>query len=237
MKVAVDADALGQVLRALNGPGHLIRELQVLRSLPMAEAPNPIERLLDQYNAFVNSGPVDPYLSPQLSHALLAKHLPELDITPEKAHQIVTTLYGNLVELVSLMPLRASWKEVFELLLSRGLEPDIARASANALFPAVTLDQVQMLQRTLDGLEEVQQRAQAYLNATQHKEESPQPWQAVDFSPVQLEVVAAYAKVNDLNPVRVVQHVDQTSVHVRMATGRVFTVERDGTQLNTEKKE
>jgi hypothetical protein len=45
-KVEVDADALYQVLQALIGPGHLIRELQVMRAFK----DNPIDLLVTQYN-------------------------------------------------------------------------------------------------------------------------------------------------------------------------------------------
>ena len=45
-KVYVDADALRSVLQALNGPGHLIRELQVIRSL----GDSPIDLLIKQFN-------------------------------------------------------------------------------------------------------------------------------------------------------------------------------------------
>ena len=43
----VDAEALGEVLRALKGPGHLIRELQVTRGKLFN---NPIDTLIEQYN-------------------------------------------------------------------------------------------------------------------------------------------------------------------------------------------
>jgi len=43
----VDAEALRQVLNALNGPGYYIRELQVTRS-PLID--NPIDKLCTQYN-------------------------------------------------------------------------------------------------------------------------------------------------------------------------------------------
>ena len=48
-KIEVSADALCQLLTALQGPGHYIRELQVLAnsSLPM---PNPISTLTLEYN-------------------------------------------------------------------------------------------------------------------------------------------------------------------------------------------
>jgi hypothetical protein len=54
--VSVDANALGQVLRALNGPGHYIRELQVTRDLDnkgLSLERNPINLLIEQYNSFV----------------------------------------------------------------------------------------------------------------------------------------------------------------------------------------
>lgn len=57
LMVSVDADALGQVLRALNGPGHYIRELQVTRDLDnkgLSLERNPINLLIEQYNEFVN---------------------------------------------------------------------------------------------------------------------------------------------------------------------------------------
>lgn len=50
-KVAVDADALYEVLQALVGPPHLIRELQALRNLHKHGFPNAIERLVEQYEA------------------------------------------------------------------------------------------------------------------------------------------------------------------------------------------
>jgi hypothetical protein len=46
--VEVDAEALGEVLQALVGPGHLIRELQVIRGLPAGD--DPLTTLIDQYN-------------------------------------------------------------------------------------------------------------------------------------------------------------------------------------------
>lgn len=57
MKVLVDAEALQQVLQALTGPGHLIRELQVLARLP----DSPIGKLLKEYNDWVVSPPLKPY--------------------------------------------------------------------------------------------------------------------------------------------------------------------------------
>lgn len=48
-KVTVSADALRQVLQALNGQGHYIRELQALRNGPFC-GDNPINKLVDEYN-------------------------------------------------------------------------------------------------------------------------------------------------------------------------------------------
>ena len=44
--VTVDADALRQVLQALVGPSHYIRELQAIRSL----GDSPIDKLIFQFN-------------------------------------------------------------------------------------------------------------------------------------------------------------------------------------------
>lgn len=53
--VTVDAKALHSVLVALNGPGHLIRELQATRNLHAMgdDYANPIETLVEQFNAQV----------------------------------------------------------------------------------------------------------------------------------------------------------------------------------------
>ena len=51
-KVTVSADALRQVLEALNGPGHHIRELQATRNLPGTT--NPINTLTEEYNSAVD---------------------------------------------------------------------------------------------------------------------------------------------------------------------------------------
>ena len=52
--VTVSAAALRQVLNALNGPGHYIRELQVTRG-PLIGDDNPINILCDEYNAAVKA--------------------------------------------------------------------------------------------------------------------------------------------------------------------------------------
>lgn len=57
LMVSVDAEALGDLLRALVGPGHLIRELMVIYSLDekgLSDKPGPIKLLVDQFNAFVH---------------------------------------------------------------------------------------------------------------------------------------------------------------------------------------
>lgn len=46
--ISVDVIALSQLLQALVGPEHLVRELQATRSLHRLGHPNPIETLLDQ---------------------------------------------------------------------------------------------------------------------------------------------------------------------------------------------
>jgi hypothetical protein len=51
--VTVDASALRQVLEALNGPDHYIRELQVTRRLPGVD--NPINKLIEQFNNAVEA--------------------------------------------------------------------------------------------------------------------------------------------------------------------------------------
>lgn len=60
LKVEVDAEALGDLLRALLGPGHLIRELMVIHSLDekgLSDKPGPIITLVNQYNDFVRTQP------------------------------------------------------------------------------------------------------------------------------------------------------------------------------------
>jgi hypothetical protein len=53
-KVPVSADALAEVLTALLGPGHLIRELQATRSISASGlgGPNAINTLVDEYKAW-----------------------------------------------------------------------------------------------------------------------------------------------------------------------------------------
>jgi hypothetical protein len=51
--VSVDAKALRQLLEAVTGPGHHIRELQATRSLHALGYPNPIDTLLDSFNAAI----------------------------------------------------------------------------------------------------------------------------------------------------------------------------------------
>lgn len=52
--ITVDAAALREVLQALIGPGHHIRELQATRSLHKLGHPNAIETLVEQYNEWVS---------------------------------------------------------------------------------------------------------------------------------------------------------------------------------------
>lgn len=56
-KVTVSADALRQVLVALNGPGHYIRELQVTRG-PLFD--NPIDKLTNEFNEQVSGHAEEP---------------------------------------------------------------------------------------------------------------------------------------------------------------------------------
>jgi hypothetical protein len=51
-KILVDAAALRQLLVAINGPAHYIRELQVIRSL----GDSPIDLLVDEYNVWAAKG-------------------------------------------------------------------------------------------------------------------------------------------------------------------------------------
>lgn len=57
-KVTVSAEALRQVLMALNGPAHYIRELQVTRG-PLVGDDNPINILVEEYNAAVKAHNVE----------------------------------------------------------------------------------------------------------------------------------------------------------------------------------
>ena len=56
-KVLVDAYALGLLLHALAGASYEVRELQATRGLPLLPGhdPNPIDTLVEQYNAAVNA--------------------------------------------------------------------------------------------------------------------------------------------------------------------------------------
>lgn len=59
--VSVSADALRQVLAALTGPGHLIRELQATISISeLTGRPNPIKVLINEFNAAVEAPPAGP---------------------------------------------------------------------------------------------------------------------------------------------------------------------------------
>lgn len=52
--VSVDAVALRTVLEALNGPSHLIREIQMTRSVAALTGYDPIGVLIDDFNNAVN---------------------------------------------------------------------------------------------------------------------------------------------------------------------------------------
>lgn len=54
-KIQVSSSALYQLLQALNGPPHLVHELQATRGLPPDRlgAINPIDQLTEEYNASV----------------------------------------------------------------------------------------------------------------------------------------------------------------------------------------
>ena len=56
-KLLIDAEALRDVLQALNGPDHYIRELQFTRGGAMNGLcdDNPIDILIKQYNEWVES--------------------------------------------------------------------------------------------------------------------------------------------------------------------------------------
>lgn len=52
-KVEVSASALRELLSAIAGPPHLIRELQVIRGLPGSD--NPINTLINEFNECVEA--------------------------------------------------------------------------------------------------------------------------------------------------------------------------------------
>lgn len=52
-ELTVSANSLRHVLNALNGPGHLIRELQATRLLPGGT--NPIDQLVNEYNTWADA--------------------------------------------------------------------------------------------------------------------------------------------------------------------------------------
>lgn len=54
--VTVDAQALYQVLSALNSRGHMLAELQATRDKPPILTGNPIDKLIDEYNAQIAQG-------------------------------------------------------------------------------------------------------------------------------------------------------------------------------------
>lgn len=68
--VTVNANALRQLLTALMGPPHLIRELQFTRDIPPFITGNPIDQLIDEYNKAVredNEQDTDDGMCPETS--------------------------------------------------------------------------------------------------------------------------------------------------------------------------
>lgn len=55
LKVLVTGSALREILEAVSGPGHLIRELQAIRRL----GGSPLDVLADEYNAAVKQANAD----------------------------------------------------------------------------------------------------------------------------------------------------------------------------------
>ena len=76
-KVSVDADKLRQILEAITGPGHLIRELQAIRSI----GSDPISALVDEYNLQV-FGPIETKAAgvefAEAKHVAFMKAIPEM---------------------------------------------------------------------------------------------------------------------------------------------------------------
>lgn len=224
-RIAVDVAALRHVLRCLNGPGHYIRELQVTRGLPGAGKENPIDILTNEYNAYVAQGPKDPDLTPEKSAELLAAVL-GTEFEPEKAHAIMTVLYAEFIRLLDVRPLRASWPEVYELLIVNGMDDASARKAASVLFPSVTLEQVEVLKNTLDTLLDLQTKASIMQENIDYR---TRPWKGIDVTLAQLEAVGGFLRANNLDqPVRVVQRTDENTIHLRMAGGKVTTIDRYG---------
>jgi len=54
IKLEISAGPLIQLMQALTGPPHLMRELEVLRSLPGQEEKNPINIVITEINAQKN---------------------------------------------------------------------------------------------------------------------------------------------------------------------------------------
>lgn len=55
-KITVTASALHDLLLALNGPDHYIREIQATRNLnKLMGKTNPIDQLTDEYNNWIES--------------------------------------------------------------------------------------------------------------------------------------------------------------------------------------
>jgi hypothetical protein len=228
-RIAVDAEALLHVLRCLNGPPHCIRELQMTRGLPGVDKQNPIDILTNEYNAYVAHGPKDPDLTPEKSAELLAAVL-GTEFEPEKAHAIMTVLYAEFIRLLDVRPLRASWPEVYELLIVNGMDDASARKAASVLFPSVTLEQVEVLKNTLDTLFDLQTKASIMQENIDYR---TRPWKAIDVTLAQLEAIGGFIRAKNLDQsVRVVQYIDENTIYLHMADGKVTMIDCYGKAEN-----
>jgi hypothetical protein len=59
-KIPVDAEALKQILQCLEGPPHLIRELQATRDNPPLLTGNPIDVLIRQFTEEISKPVINP---------------------------------------------------------------------------------------------------------------------------------------------------------------------------------
>lgn len=161
-EVTVDAAALHQVLQALAGPGHEIRELQATRRLHALGFPNPIDILLEQSRLSVTGAgrPLEPPQEPfqrrvlrwlldcfgveiasnrsERNHRFLEESLElaqSLGCTRDEADQLVAYVYGR--------PIGEPWQEVggvmvtlAALCLAHGLDMDDAAGAELARISA-----------------------------------------------------------------------------------------------------
>lgn len=65
-EITVNMEALGRVLEALNGPWHLIRELQATRG-PLVGDDNPINILINEYNNYTKKSEKETLANVRLS--------------------------------------------------------------------------------------------------------------------------------------------------------------------------